>query len=86
MDSDDNISDSEDENFGESHMYIEMLCEELVGEERCNPPAFGRRMSGSISEIRLKHEVPHDVERAEHASKENRCRVCCEKLCSIGHL
>ena len=62
------------------HLFIEKLCEQLVGTFQSKQSAFGRRISdASLTEKRLKIDAHHDVEKPEHATSNQRCRVCREK-------
>lgn len=60
------------------HFFLEQLCNELVGDVRNNTQQ-GRRRSDADPDIRLSDVGSHEVERAEHATTNNRCTVCCEK-------
>ena len=60
--------------------HLSRLCEQLVGNFQSTQSAFGRRISETSSdEKRLKLDAHHDVEKPEHATSNQRCRVCREK-------
>lgn len=58
------------------HMFIEDMCEQLVGTVCSTQTEFDRRVSNVDSdEVRPKRDAHHDVEKPEHATGNNRCRV-----------
>jgi len=62
------------------HMFIEKLCQELVGDVRSTGAGFGHRRSAEfLDEKRLKRDAYHDVEKATDATGNNRCVVCRQK-------
>ena len=60
------------------HAYLEKLCLELVGDVR-NKTQKGRRRSGADPSARLSDVGLHEVERADHATRNQHCVVCCGK-------
>ena len=59
------------------HSFLEQLCNELVGDVRTTTQQ-GRRRSDADPDVRLSNVGRHEVERAEHATTNNRCTVCSE--------
>ena len=60
------------------HSFLEQLCNELVGDVRTTTQQ-GRRRSDADPDVRLSNVGRQEVERAEHATTNNRCTVCSEK-------
>lgn len=62
------------------HLFVEAMCEELVGTVRMTQTGFGRHVSETVTdERRLKRDAHRDIERAAGATQNNRCHVCREK-------
>jgi len=61
------------------HMFLEDLCENLVGDIRKPTATPNRVPAATREETRLKRDAHHDVERPEHATTNNCCVVCREK-------
>ena len=62
------------------HMFIECLCESLVSNaDRQATTTPIRRPTANRDEFRLRSDVCHNVERAAHATTNNRCVVCVTK-------
>ena len=60
------------------HAFLKKLCHELVGDYRTTTQQ-GRRRSDADPDVRLSDVGRHMVERADHATTNNRCTVCSEK-------
>ena len=60
------------------HVFLEQLCHELVGHFRTTTQQGRRRLNADL-DICLSDVGRHEVERAEHATTDNRCTVCSEK-------
>ena len=60
-------------------LFVETLCEQLVGTVQNKNRAFGLRTSMAASNGKhFKLDVHHDVEKPLHATSNQRCRVCQE--------